>query len=514
MKSKIKILVLAISSSLMTMLISCGDDGDASSTSNINISTSTPTDITSTTATLGGNVTGEGVFSAGIVFSQTNNPSIENATSILSTTTSGSYTVSVTGLSSNGTYFVKAFALTEDGEAVYGDLKSFTTEEVDTTAPTLVSMSPNGTETAVSINTSIIYTFSEPMDVNTFIAPGGSAPNNVFLSGGLYGNDVPFTISASGNDIILTPLEELDGGELLYSYGLFADDITDLAGNSLDIEAGEGNGLFTTENTPLTITSILPSLNETGVDLDANIVVTFSNTLDPNFVSSEAFTLFSNKSGQLSGTVTVSGNKVTFDPSGELDDFMTYHNFYVEGYGSLQIRDVNGNYFPEEGAYSFSTEAFSENYYYEFDGNYGYAADNLDITYNGGTSYTVNVSSGSNYTSMSWRFVKAIYNGQDVYTITNKLIDNNGHEIYIEAAAPDDGNKILTSARPSSTTWYTGQFWTVEWSGNNSNGFLLKAVVPNAYLSSIDLDINATIASPYPYEHEWLVTRRAAYSGD
>lgn len=514
MQSKTKILLLVISASILTTLISCGDDSDDGSSIDINISTSTPSSITGNSAVLGGNVSGEGVFSAGVVISQTDNPDIENATALATTATSGSFTITVTNLSSNTTYFVRAFALNEEGAVAYGDTKSFTTDELDTTAPTLVSMSPSGTETPVSTNTTITFTFSEPMDINTFIAPGGSASNNVYLSGGLYGYDVPFTISASGNDIILTPTETLDGGELMYSYGLIPDNITDMAGNSLDIEIGEGTGSFITVNTPLTITSITPANDETGVDLDGNIVVTFSKTLDPNFVSSGAFTLYSTNSGQASGSVTVSGNTVTFNPSEELDDFMTNYNFYVEGYGTLQIRDVDGNYFPEEEAFSFVTEAFSENYYYEFDGNYGYAADNLDITYNGGTSYTINVSTGSGYESMSWRFVKTTYAGNDVYAITNKVIDNNGHDIYVEAAAADDGNKILTSGRPSSTGWYTGQLWTVEWSGNNSNGFLLKAVVPNAYLSSIDLDINATIASPIPYEHEWLVTRRAAYAGD
>lgn len=508
MTKTIRSLLASLAFSTLIFFISCTEEEDGGSSVDVSVSTTTPTDITGTSATLGGSISGEGVFSTGVVISQTDNPDIENGISVPSTTTSGSFTVSATGLSSSSAYFVRAYAITET-EVVYGDTKSFTTLEVDNTAPTLVSISPNGTGTPVSINTTVTFTFSEPMDVTTFIPPGGSVSNNVYWSGGLYGGDVPFTISANGNDIILTPTEELKGGEQYYSYGFFADDITDLAGNSLDIEIGEGDGSFVTVNTPLTITSISPSDDATNVDLNSNIVVTFSNILDPNFVDEEAFTL-----GSVSGTVTVSGNTVTFDPDVELDDFMSNYNFYVDGYGTLQIRDEDGNYFVNDAAYSFVTEAFSENYYYEFDGNYGYAADNLDITYNGGTSYTVSVSTGSAYESMSWRFVRVDYNGMDVYAITNKIIDNNGHDIYIEAGAADDDSKILTSGRPSSTGWYTGQLWTVEWSGNNSNGFLLKAVVPNAYLSSIDLDINATIGSPYPYEHEWLVTRRAAYTGN
>ncbi len=504
-------MLFASIASTIAMLISCGEDGDGDKL-NVTISTSAPTNITTSSATLGGSVNGEGVISTGIVLSNAGNPDLENGLAYPSTSTSGSFSVSVTGLADNSNYFVRAFALTE-GDVVYGDTKSFTTEENDTTAPTLVSMTPDGTSTPVSVNTEIVLTFSEPLDINSFVTPSQGSNNNIYLSGGLYGNDVPFTISASGNDIILTPSETLDGGELLYSYGLIPDDITDLAGNSLDIEAGEGSGSFVTINSPLTVTSITPNDDETGVYLGENIVITFSESLDPNFVNADAFTLYSNRSGQLSGNVTVSGNTVTFEPTGELDDLMTGHNFYVAGYGSSQIRDTNGNFLPDEESVSFATEAFSENYYYEFDGNYGYPADNLDITHDGGITYTINVSSGSNYTSMSWRFVRTTYQGKDVYAITNKVVDNNGHSLFIEGAAPDDNEKILMAQRPSSTNWYTGQMWSVEWAGNNSNGFLLKSEFHDAYLSSVDLDINATIAAS-PYEHEWLVTRRGTYTGN
>ncbi|MEQ8627998.1 Ig-like domain-containing protein [Ekhidna sp.] len=512
MKRKFRLMLFASIASAMTMLISCGEDGDGDNV-NVTVSTSTPTNITSSTATLGGSVDGESVISMGVVLSNEGNPDLENGLAYPSNSTSGLFSVSVTGLADNTNYFVRAFALTE-GDVVYGDTKSFTTEENDITPPTLVSMTPDGTSTPVSVDTEIVLTFSEPMDLNSFVTPDQGSSNNIYLSGGLYGNDVPFTVSANGNDIIITPNVDLDGGELMYNYGIFDEGITDLSGNEVELEFGSASGSFTTVNSPLTITSITPNDDETGVYLGENIVITFSETLDPNFVDADAFTLYSNRSGQLSGNVTVSGNTVTFEPTEELDDLMTSHNFYVEGYGSLQIRDENGNYLPEEESISFATEAFSENCYYEFDGNYGYAADNLDITYNGGTSYTINVSSGSNYTSMSWRFVKTTYQGKDVYAITNKEVDDNGHSLFIEGAAPDDNSKILMTERPSSSNWYTGQIWSVEWSGNNSNGFLLKAEVPNAYLSSIDLDINVTIASPYPYEHEWLVTRRGAYTGD
>ncbi|WP_436516200.1 Ig-like domain-containing protein [Ekhidna sp. To15] len=508
MKPNFRLLMtLGIFASL-SIFINCGSD-ESDPAINISVTTTNASNITFSSAQIGGFIDGEGAIAAGVVVSTSGTPTVETGTSTSSFTTTGSFTVTVTGLTQLTTYFARAYAVTEDGIA-YGATVSFSTEIQDSTAPTLISVSPSGTNTPLPVDGEIVLTFSEPMDLTSFRTPSQSSDNNIYLSGGLYGGDVPFTLSADGNTIIITPNQDLDGGELLYSYGLFADDITDLAGNGLATDFGSESGSFVTENTALTITSISPAADETNVALDASIVVTFSQTLDPNFVNTGAFTL-SSVSGSTSGSVVVSGNTVTFTPSAELNDFMTSYNFYVEGYGSLQIRDINGNYFPDQESISFRTEAFSTNYYYEFDGNYGYANDNLDITYNGGTSYTINVSSGSGYESMQWRVVKTTYGGEDVYAFTNKVIDNNGQERFIEAAAPDDGNKILISGRPSTTTWYTGQLWKVEPSNNNSNGFLLKAVVPNAYLSSIDLDINVNIGSGIPYEHEWLVTRRSAY---
>ena len=101
------------------------------------VTTNNVTDITSTTATCGGNVTstGNGTITArGVCWSTSNNPTVAG-----SHTTNGSgigsFTSSITGLSANTTYYVRAYATNEAGTA-YGSQKTFTTESEQPQVPT------------------------------------------------------------------------------------------------------------------------------------------------------------------------------------------------------------------------------------------------------------------------------------------------------------------------------------------------------------------------------------------
>ena len=92
------------------------------------VTTNNVTDITQTTAVSGGNVTstGNGTVSAkGVCWSTSPTPTINNSHSTDGTGT-GSYTSSLTSLSPNTTYYVRAYATNEAGTA-YGDINSFNT---------------------------------------------------------------------------------------------------------------------------------------------------------------------------------------------------------------------------------------------------------------------------------------------------------------------------------------------------------------------------------------------------
>ncbi len=95
------------------------------------VSTSSVTNITFTTATCGGQVTGTGgliVTARGVCWSTSHNPTT-NDNYTTNGTGLGVFSSTLTGLSSNTTYYVRAYATNNAGTA-YGSEMSFTTEEI------------------------------------------------------------------------------------------------------------------------------------------------------------------------------------------------------------------------------------------------------------------------------------------------------------------------------------------------------------------------------------------------
>ncbi|MBQ6071389.1 MAG: leucine-rich repeat protein, partial [Bacteroidales bacterium] len=93
------------------------------------ITTNNVSNISDFAATCGGNVTSDGgaaVTARGVCWSTNHNPTIADAHTIDGVDT-GSFTSSLTGLASNTTYYVRAYATNSVGTA-YGDEVSFTTE--------------------------------------------------------------------------------------------------------------------------------------------------------------------------------------------------------------------------------------------------------------------------------------------------------------------------------------------------------------------------------------------------
>ncbi len=103
------------------------------------VTTSEVTNVTQTTATGGGNVTSDGgtpVTERGICWSTSHNPTV-NSNHASSGTGTGSFTVSMSGLSTNTTYYVRAYAINSAGTS-YGDEVSFTTMQ-NISAPTVTT---------------------------------------------------------------------------------------------------------------------------------------------------------------------------------------------------------------------------------------------------------------------------------------------------------------------------------------------------------------------------------------
>ena len=109
--------------------------------------------ITRTTATSGGNVSSSGndtLTARGVCWGTSSNPTIANSKTD-DGTTRGTYTSSITGLTYNTTYYVRAYATNSVG-TVYGNEVSFTT------TPTLQgSLTFNGTNQYLSISPGLTF---------------------------------------------------------------------------------------------------------------------------------------------------------------------------------------------------------------------------------------------------------------------------------------------------------------------------------------------------------------------
>ena len=113
------------------------------------VTTNNVSNITANSATSGGNITDDGGFSItarGVCWSTNQNPTTnDNHTS--DGTGTGSYTSSLTSLSYNTTYYVRAYATNSKGTS-YGEEKTFTTSKL---APTVTTAEVSGVTTTSAI---------------------------------------------------------------------------------------------------------------------------------------------------------------------------------------------------------------------------------------------------------------------------------------------------------------------------------------------------------------------------
>ena len=97
------------------------------------VTTATVSDITETTATCGGNVTNNGgatVTARGVCWSTSQNPTLSDSYTTDGNGT-GAFNSTITGLTANTTYYVRAYATNSVGTA-YGSEQSFTTSAIPT----------------------------------------------------------------------------------------------------------------------------------------------------------------------------------------------------------------------------------------------------------------------------------------------------------------------------------------------------------------------------------------------
>ena len=211
------------------------------------LTTTAASSITQTTATSGGNISSDGgatVTARGVCWSTSANPTTALTTKTSDGTGTGAFTSSLTGLTANTTYYVRAYATNSIGTA-YGTQVSFTTAPVAPVVPTL------STTTASSITTST-----------------ASSGGNITSDGGASVTVRGICWSTSANPTITLSTKTSDGT----GTGVFTSSITGLTANTTYyVRAYATNSVGTGYGTQVSFTTT--SVEETGrvTDIDGNI---------------------------------------------------------------------------------------------------------------------------------------------------------------------------------------------------------------------------------------------------
>jgi uncharacterized protein (TIGR02145 family) len=137
----------------VAVLSSCKKDSNSPTAVVLaSLSTTTISAITSTTASSGGNISNDGggsITARGVCWSTSQNPTIALTTKTVDGKGKGSFTSSITGLSPNTVYYVRAYATNSAGTA-YGNQQTITSAAADLAALSTTNITNITATTAIS----------------------------------------------------------------------------------------------------------------------------------------------------------------------------------------------------------------------------------------------------------------------------------------------------------------------------------------------------------------------------
>lgn len=207
-------------------------------------------------------------------------------------------------------------------------------------APTVSSTNPGDTTVDVATNRQNVATFNEPMDPSTindqtFIVMQGSTL-------------IPGTVSYAGLTATFNPT---DGFAPSTTYtATLTTGVKDLAGNALTTAYSWS---FITGATADTIAPLVSSADPadaaSGVTLNRNVTVNFSEAMDPATITDSGFTLMQGAT-LIPAAVTAVGSVATLDPSEDLLPSTTYTATIMTG-----AMDLAGNALAGSFVWSFTT---------------------------------------------------------------------------------------------------------------------------------------------------------------
>ena len=212
--------------------------------------TTVASSISNTTAISGGTISSDGgatITARGIVWGTSSSPTIILPTKTSDGTGIGSFTSAISGLTSNTTYYIKAYATNSVGTA-YGNEYSFTTT---------ASILPTITTTALS-----------------------SITTTTFVSGGTISSDGGALITAKGvcwstgsSPSIALSTKTINGG----GTGTFSSTISVLANSTYYIRAYATNSVGTAYGNQYSLTTSINVPGPNATDIDGNVYQSVSN---------------------------------------------------------------------------------------------------------------------------------------------------------------------------------------------------------------------------------------------
>ena len=233
--------------------------------------------------------------------------------------------------------------------------------DADSTAPTLSSSTPADNATGVAVDANIVLNFSESVDAESGnITIKKTSDNSTIETIDVTSGQV----TGSGtSQITINPSSNFD---TLTEYYVLIDATT-----FDDSDSGSYAGIssttdlsFTTTNTLPTLSSSIPADNATGVAIDANIVLNFSESVD---AESGNITIKKTSDNSTIETIDVTGSKVTgsgstqitINPSSKFDAVTEY---YVLIDASAFDDSDSGSYagISSTTALSFTVDALSD----------------------------------------------------------------------------------------------------------------------------------------------------------
>ena len=284
------------------------------------VSTTAATDVTSTTATLNGDITSDGgaeITARGFVYATSNADLIIGATDVTNVTVSGTtgvFTENITGLTAGTTYFYAAYAINSVG-TTYGNEQNFTTLAKPTVSTAAASAITSTTATLNGNITSdggaeitergFVYATS-----NTDLIIGTTGVTNVTVSG----TTGTFNSAITG----------LTAGTTYY-YRAYAT-------NSVNTTYGDEQSFTTLAVAPTASTEAASNITATTATLNGNI--TSDGGAD---ISARGFVYATSNSDLIIGTtgvtnVVVSGTTGTFDQN--ITDLTAGTAYYYRAYAT------------------------------------------------------------------------------------------------------------------------------------------------------------------------------------